>query len=48
MGGQMQNVGLMDLKQRFFRRPFGGEVGRGPTPSGKLFDQFISFFLRAR
>jgi len=46
MGGQMQNVGRMDLEQRFFCRLFGGKVARRPTPAGELFDQFISFFLR--
>ena len=44
----MQNVGRMNIKQRFFCRLFGGKVGRRPTPSGELFSQFISFFLRAR
>ena len=43
----MQNVGRMDLEQRFFCRLFRGEVGRRPTPAGKLLNQFISFFLRA-
>src|SRR5580704_15854755 len=27
MGGQMQNVGRMDLEQRFFCRVFLGEIG---------------------
>jgi hypothetical protein len=47
MGGQMQNVGRMYLKQRFFGRLFRGEVGKRPTPPGKLFDKYITFFLRA-
>jgi len=48
MGGQMQNVGRVDLKQRFFCRLFGGEVNRRPTPADELLNKFISFFLGAR
>jgi hypothetical protein len=46
MGGQMQNVGRMDLKERFFCRLFGGEVGRSPTPGDKLFiSSSLSFWV---
>ena len=48
MGGQMQNVGRMDLQQRFFCRLSSGEVSRLPTPAVKLLDEFITFVLRAR
>ena len=47
MGGQMQNVGRMDLKQRVFCRLLLGEFVRLPVPVGELFNQFITFLLRA-
>jgi Sulfatase-modifying factor enzyme 1 len=47
MGGQMQNVGRMDLKQRLFCRRFPGEVGRRPTPARERFCEFITFLLCA-
>src|ERR1700693_1206091 len=47
MGGQMQNVGRLDLKQRFFCRGVLGEVDRRPTPAYKLLNKFITLYLRA-
>src|ERR1700756_257169 len=47
MGGQMQNVGRMDLEQRFFCRGVLGEVDRRPTPADKLLNKFIALYLRA-
>ena len=43
----MQNVGRMDLQQRFFCCLLRGEVGRRPTPANKLRNKFIAFSLRA-